>query len=176
MCLLCVVSACSRDGASMSHGYVYASSCSNLSNENSGTESMLLYMCVWFVFLVLEKKNICLFNKICQINGKRCVVNFFSSFCYLTKKVWLFFQSCVSKLVIHLSRCLIIEFWLTKWNSTPQLLPLDKWMVSSSQVLKSVSMALDDPKRAVRQEAVRCRHSWLGSWGFHRRTLCNCFV
>jgi len=28
------------------------------------------------------------------------------------------------------------------------------------QVLQAVSKALDDPKRAVRQEAVRCRQAW----------------
>ncbi|KAI8544510.1 hypothetical protein RHMOL_Rhmol08G0302700 [Rhododendron molle] len=29
-----------------------------------------------------------------------------------------------------------------------------------SQVLRAISNALDDPKRAVRQEAVRCRQAW----------------
>nr|GMC47565.1 MMS19 nucleotide excision repair protein homolog isoform X1 [Ipomoea batatas] len=29
------------------------------------------------------------------------------------------------------------------------------------EVLQAISKALDDPKRVVRQEAVRCRHAWL---------------
>lgn len=29
------------------------------------------------------------------------------------------------------------------------------------QVVRAISNALDDPKRAVRQEAVRCRQAWL---------------
>lgn len=29
------------------------------------------------------------------------------------------------------------------------------------QVLQAICKALDDPKRAVRQEAVRCRRAWL---------------
>ena len=30
------------------------------------------------------------------------------------------------------------------------------------KVLQAISKALDDPKRAVRQEAVRCRQAWFG--------------
>jgi hypothetical protein len=36
-------------------------------------------------------------------------------------------------------------------------------MVSENQVLKALSAAVDDKKRVVRKEAVRCRQAWYAS-------------
>ncbi|CAN0878198.1 MMS19 nucleotide excision repair protein homolog [Linum grandiflorum] len=67
--------------------------------------------------------------------------------------------NCLVDLVAYPHRMLVRETAIQCLTAMSQL-PYPKIYPRRVQVLQAVSQALDDPKRAVRQEAVKCRQAW----------------
>ncbi|KAL6134525.1 hypothetical protein ACLB2K_066756 [Fragaria x ananassa] len=66
---------------------------------------------------------------------------------------------CLSRLVAYPHMMLVRETAIQCLLAMSEL-PRPRIFPLKSQVLQAIFKALDDPKRAVRQEAVRCRHAW----------------
>ncbi|GJY16789.1 MMS19 nucleotide excision repair protein homolog isoform X1 [Tanacetum coccineum] len=67
---------------------------------------------------------------------------------------------CLNKLVFYLHMMLVRETAIQCLTAMSEL-PYTTIYRFSTEVLQVLSRALDDSKRSVRQEAVKCRHAWL---------------
>ncbi|XP_076907312.1 MMS19 nucleotide excision repair protein homolog [Bidens hawaiensis] len=66
---------------------------------------------------------------------------------------------CLNKLIFYQHMMLVRETAVQCLTAMSEL-PYSRVYRFRPEVLQALSRALDDPKRSVRQEAVRCRHAW----------------